>query len=49
LSDDAAAAPFRGRSWYAAALAEFGVEIAVVDLPPEVREQIRAAQTRQFR
>jgi hypothetical protein len=49
LSDEEAAAPFRGRSWYAAALATFGVEIAVVDLPPEVREQIRAAQTRQFR
>lgn len=49
LSDEAAAAPFRGRSWYAAALAEFGVEVEVVDLPAELREQIRAAQVRQFR
>lgn len=49
LSDEAAAAPFRGRSWYAAALAEFGVEVAVVELPVEVREQIVAAQVRQFR
>ncbi len=49
LSDEAAAAPFRGGSWHAAALAEFGVELMVVDLPEEVRERIRAAQVKQFR
>lgn len=49
LSDEAAAAPFRGRSWYAAALAEFGVEVMVVDLPDDVRERIRDAQLKQFR
>jgi hypothetical protein len=49
LSDDAAAAPFRGRSWYAAALAAFGVEDAVVELPSDVRERVKAAQVRQFR
>ena len=49
LSDEAAAAPFRGRSWYAAALAEMGVEIVIVELPPETRLAIRAAQARQFR
>jgi hypothetical protein len=49
LSDEAAAAPFRGRSWHAAALKEFGIEIAVVQLPEAVRAAIRTAQDRQFR
>jgi hypothetical protein len=49
LSDEAAAAPFRGRSWYAAALKEFGVEIAVVELPEAMRAAIQTAQDRQFR
>ena len=49
LSDEAAAAPFRGQSWYAAAMGEFGVELAVVDLPADVRDQVRAAQARQYR
>ena len=43
FSDEAAAAPFRGRSWYTAALRQAGIEIAVVDLPAEVQEQIRMA------
>jgi hypothetical protein len=49
LSDEAAAAPFRGRSWYAAALSELGIEVLVVDLPADLRAQIRVAQIRQFR
>ena len=49
MSDEAAVAPFRGRSWYAAALARFGVEVRVVDLPDTTRAEIRAAQERQFR
>jgi hypothetical protein len=49
LSDEAAAAPFRGKSWYAGALAEFRVEIVVVELPGETRDAIRAAQNRQYR
>jgi hypothetical protein len=49
LSDDSAAAPFRGRSWCAAALVDYGVEVMVVELPDDLRENIRAAQTRQFR
>lgn len=49
LSDEAAAAPFRGRSWYAGALAEFCVEVFVVELSADVRARIRDAQTRQFR
>lgn len=49
LGDEAAASHFRGGSWMASALRSFGVEIVVVDLPPIVRERIRAAQVRQFR
>lgn len=49
LSDETAAAPFLGKSWYAAAMREFGVEVAVVKLPAEVRERIRSAQARQYR
>jgi hypothetical protein len=33
LSDAAAAKPFQGRNWYAAALREFDVEVVVVELP----------------
>jgi hypothetical protein len=49
LSDEAAAAPFRGASWYAEALRAFDVQLCVVELPADVRERIRAAQTRQYR
>ena len=49
LSDDDAAAPFRGHSWSAAALAEFGIEITVVELPSDLRKRVLAAQTRQYR
>ena len=49
LSDEAAAAPFRGRSWYAAALEHFRVEVRVVSLPDATRAEVRAAQERQFR
>jgi hypothetical protein len=36
-------------STWPAALAEFGIELMVVDLPDDVRERIRAAQVKQFR
>ena len=49
LSDEAAAAPFRGQSWYAGAMRDFGVELAVVELPADVRDQVRTAQARQYR
>jgi hypothetical protein len=49
LSDDAAAAPFRGKSWAAAALREFGVEIVVMELPTDTKQAVRAAQDRQYR
>jgi hypothetical protein len=49
FSDPQAARHFRARTWAAAALADFGIEIHVVELPPERQAAIRAAQARQFR
>lgn len=50
FSDEAAAAPFRSkRSWAAAAIEDFGLEIRVVTLPEDVIASIRDAQIRQFR
>jgi hypothetical protein len=49
FSDEAAAAPFRGKSWHAAALQAHAVELAVVDLPPDARLQVVEAQKRQSR
>lgn len=49
MSDPEAARRFRGRSWRAEAFRHFGVEIVVVDLPPEIVEGLRKAQVRQFR
>lgn len=47
LADEAAAKPLRAKSWLAEALTTFEVEVLVVDLDPEVRAGIRAAQVRQ--
>lgn len=49
LTDVDAAAPFVGRSWYAEALQHEGIDIEVVDLPGDLRADIRAAQARQYR
>jgi hypothetical protein len=49
FSDEAATAPFRNRSWAAAAIAHFGIEIRVVELPEGIRGAVRRAQERQFR
>jgi len=49
LTDAAATSRFRGRSWYALALHRLGVELLVVDIPQDLRDTLRAAQTRQFR
>lgn len=50
FADDAAARPFRGRSWMAQALRAFGVSIYVVgDLPEATRAALLAAQHRQRR
>ncbi|WP_422735252.1 hypothetical protein ACN263_16790 [Micromonospora sp. WMMD729] len=50
LSDPQAAHHFTtARSWAAAALRGFGLEVEVVELPTEVRSEILAAQQRQYR
>ena len=50
MADQAAAQPFSGGSgWGAHAIADLGVEVAVVALPPELAATIMAAQARQFR
>jgi hypothetical protein len=50
LSDPAAAHHFvDGRSWAAAALRAFGLEVVVVNLPDALRSEVLAAQRRQYR
>jgi hypothetical protein len=49
LSDEEAAQPFLGRSWYAGALRSFGIEVAVVTLGDEWRGRVLRAQARQYR
>lgn len=51
FADQEAAKPFisPARTWYAAALRASQIEVLVVSLTVEVREQIRQAQVRQFR
>lgn len=45
--DEDAAAHFSGKSWMAEALRQLNIEVLVVEIPPEVRESITAAQRRQ--
>ena len=47
LASDAAAKAVSGRSWLAEALRTFDVEVLVVELPPDVRSGLVAAQHRQ--
>ena len=49
FSDAAAARHFQGRTWAAAAIADSGIELIVVDLPDDRRAAILAAQARQYR
>jgi hypothetical protein len=49
LSDDEAARPFLGQSWYAGALRSMEVEVEVVPLGEEWRERVLNAQARQYR
>lgn len=50
MADEAAAQPFiSGAGWGARAIADLGVEVVVVELPPELVASIAAAQARQFR
>ena len=45
--DKTAAEHFWGKSWMAGALRQLSIEVLVVEIPPEVRESITAAQRRQ--
>lgn len=47
LADEAAAKPLKAKSWLAEALTTFQIEVLVVDLDPDLRAGIRAAQVRQ--
>lgn len=49
FADQAAARPFLDKRWKAQALAADGMEVVVLDLPVEIREQVRLAQIRQYR
>jgi len=49
FADPLAAAPFLDKRWKAQALVADGIEVIVLDLPPELREQVRLAQIRQYR
>jgi len=49
ITDAAAVCHLRGRSWQGAAIAAMGVEIEVVDLPPEGKQNLLDAQRKQYR
>jgi hypothetical protein len=49
FSDAEAARQFRGRSWYASAIRQIGIEIALVELPEALRARVQDAQRRQYR
>jgi hypothetical protein len=49
FSDEAAAKFLRGKSWRAQAMRLLGIEVYVVELPPDLRAKVLAAQRRQYR
>lgn len=49
FSDEAAATFLRAKSWRAQAIRSLGIEIHVVELPPDLRAKVVAAQKRQYR
>lgn len=49
VSDPAAVQHLHGASWQRAAIRDLGVELVVVELPPQVVDAVKAAQTRQYR
>lgn len=49
FGDEEAASHFRRQTWQATALTECRIEVIVAKLPDNLREEIRAAQIRQFR
>jgi len=49
FSDEQAARTFTSRTWYAGALRRMDIQVHVVDLPADRRDQILTAQKRQYR
>ncbi|WP_327039673.1 hypothetical protein [Micromonospora maris] len=51
MSDPAAARPFQptARTWAAQALLDLAITVHVVEIPDDIRQQVRAAQERQYR
>jgi hypothetical protein len=49
FADDEAASRFGRKTWHATALAESRIEVMVARLPDDLKADIRAAQTRQYR
>ena len=49
FADQVAARHFQGNSWMAKCLSQFGIEVRVVDMSPELKAKITIAQDRQFR
>ncbi len=49
FGDRDAADHFRGTSWMAKCLTEYGIEVVVIDLALEVRAKVTTAQQRQYR
>ncbi|SRR6266581_19852 len=49
FSDEEAAKFLRGKSWRAQAMRSLEIEIHVVELPPDLRAKVVAAQRRQYR
>jgi hypothetical protein len=48
LADADAVSCLRGRSWLAAAVTTFGIQVEVVELPAAIRQQVVEAQRRQI-
>ena len=49
FGDQVAARHFQGNSWMARCLSEFGIEVRVIEMSPELKATITTAQERQFR
>jgi len=49
FGDQVAARRFQGENWMARALESFGIEVQIVELPPEMQKAVGEAQKRQYR
>jgi hypothetical protein len=49
FGDKVAARRFQGENWMARAMESFGIEIRIIELPPEMRNTVEEAQKRQYR